>query len=576
MRQFPIVAGLLRRIPLHRSALLLLVMLAARMTEGIGLLMVVPVVESLYAAGPGMADGAAGGSGSLPAALGGVLGPSPAILPMLLLFVALVALRALLMMAQQILALRYQNELVDRLRGQLFGQLIRAEWRWLSARRLSDHVALLTVGSNRMAVGINQLVLLVAQLAALLVYLLVALLLAWQIVLCAIVAGLVLLLSTGRYRRHVVQLGHRISDGQRAVQAELQDGLSSVRLVKIFGAEARLDARFRQALARLRSGQIAFAVSNGWGQLGLQTGGAVALAMLVYAGKMWFALPLSILLAIVLVVARLIPAFAAAQQSYHQWLHATPAIAEISAMLADSAAAAEPAADPWAERLPCETAVRIENVSLRHMGRDAPVLDNLSLVLPARTTTLLTGASGAGKSTIADLLMGLIIPDRGTIRVDGTPVSGAGTGNARQAWRASVAYVEQDAFLFHDSIRANLRFARPDASEEDLCAALRLASADFVFALPDGLDTVVGDRGARLSGGERQRLALARALLGSPSLLILDEATSALDDGAAVQVRQTIGQLSGRVTMLVIAHRTDGWDAVDQRLHLADGRVAPA
>lgn len=576
MSQLSVLSALLRRTRWQQGALLLLVMLAARLTEGIGLLMVVPIVESLYDVGPDSSARSFIDVGAVARDATALFGLSPGLASLLLLFVALVAMRGLLMMAQQILALRFQNDVVDQMRGQLFDQLIRAEWRWLSARRMSDQVALLTVGSNRMAVGINQLLMLAAQLAALFAYVLVALLLAWQVVLCAVLAGLLIHLTMGRFRRTVVQLGHRISDGQRRVQAELQDGLASVRLAKIYRAEDRLKARFARALAQLRRGQIAFARSNGWGQVGLQTGGAVALAALVYAGKLWLALPLSVLLAIILIVARLIPAFVAAQQSYHQWLHATPAIGEIGDLLAQSAAAAEPVMDVGPQRMSCEVALRVEDVTLRHAARDHPVLDGLAFTLPARTTTLLTGASGAGKSTLADLLMGLISPDAGMVSVDDVVIAGAGSGSDRQRWRASVAYVEQDAFLFHDTIRANLLFADPDADEAALLAALGKASADFVLALPDGLDTVVGDRGARLSGGERQRLALARALLCSPSLLILDEATSALDDANAAQVRATIGQLAGHVTLLVIAHRTEGWDGVDQRLHLANGKVAAA
>jgi ATP-binding cassette subfamily C protein len=148
--------------------------------------------------------------------------------------------------------------------------------------------------------------------------------------------------------------------------------------------------------------------------------------------------------------------------------------------------------------------------------------------------------------------MGLVWPREGGIQVDGRALD---EGWLR-AWRAGIGYVAQDTLLFNDTVLANLRWARPDASEAEVWDALRLAAAeDFVRALPHGLATEVGDRGVRLSGGERQRLALARALLRHPSLLILDEATSALDAENERRIREAIQALHGSMTILMITHR---------------------
>src|SRR5208283_234533 len=141
-------------------------------------------------------------------------------------------------------------------------------------------------------------------------------------------------------------------------------------------------------------------------------------------------------------------------------------------------------------------------------------------------TTAILGPSGGGKSTFADLLIGLLTPDKGQILIDGKPLE----GNMLHSWRRSVGYVPQESLLFHETLQDNMRWASPESSEEDIWEALELASAmDFVKAFPEGLETVVGDRGVRLSGGQRQRIALARALLRKPTLLLLDEATSNLD-----------------------------------------------
>jgi ATP-binding cassette subfamily C protein len=154
--------------------------------------------------------------------------------------------------------------------------------------------------------------------------------------------------------------------------------------------------------------------------------------------------------------------------------------------------------------------------------------------------------------------------------VDGTPLRGDGVAR----WRDSIAMVPQESFLFHQSIRANLAWARPEATEEEMWEALAMAAAEsFVRGLSDGIDTIVGDRGGRLSGGERQRIALARALLRQPALLVLDEATNSLDEGNESVILEALAQLHGQVTMLVIAHRPSTLRDADQVVTVDAGRV---
>jgi len=197
--------------------------------------------------------------------------------------------------------------------------------------------------------------------------------------------------------------------------------------------------------------------------------------------------------------------------------------------------------------------VRLEQVSFSYAGEDqSAVIQEVDLTIKAGETTAIVGPSGAGKTTIADLVIGLIVPTHGRLLVDELRL----TPDRMRSWRARIGYVAQDTFLFHETVRANLLWARPDASEEAIRQALRLAAAeDFVDAMPEGLDTVLGDRGVRLSGGERQRLALARALLREPSLLLLDEATSSLDSENEQRIQRAIEGLHGQMTILVITHR---------------------
>ena len=175
--------------------------------------------------------------------------------------------------------------------------------------------------------------------------------------------------------------------------------------------------------------------------------------------------------------------------------------------------------------------------------------------------------SGAGKSTTADLVMGLLRPDNGKITVDGVELKNM------SSWRSQIGYVAQDTFLFNDTVRNNLLLARSDASTEELKEVIDIASAGFVFNLPEKLDTIIGDRGVRLSGGERQRLALARALLRKPSLLILDEATSNLDNKNEKKILESIERIHGDMTVLVIAHRFSSISNSDIIYLMEDGHI---
>jgi ATP-binding cassette subfamily C protein len=205
-----------------------------------------------------------------------------------------------------------------------------------------------------------------------------------------------------------------------------------------------------------------------------------------------------------------------------------------------------------------------------HAGDDAQGVQNLDLVIAPGEIVGVTGPSGAGKTTFADLLVGLIRPQSGTISIGGRPLDGA----VLAAWRRSLAYVAQDAFLFHDTLRRNLRWAAPAADEAALWRALSLVGADArARRLPEGLDTIVGERGALLSGGERQRFALARAILRAPRLLVLDEATSALDLDSETAVLSRLLELDPAPTIVVIAHRPESLRLSGRLLTFAGGRL---
>ena len=212
----------------------------------------------------------------------------------------------------------------------------------------------------------------------------------------------------------------------------------------------------------------------------------------------------------------------------------------------------------------------LESVARTESRPSGPVLNDISFVAEPGRMVALVGPSGAGKTTITNLVARLYDVTSGAVRVGGLDVRDV----TLQSLEDSVGYVTQDAHMFHDTMRANLLYARPDADEEQVWAALRAAQIEpLVRSLPDGLDTVVGDRGYRLSGGERQRLAIARLLLKAPPIVVLDEATAHLDSGSEAAVQRALdAALEGR-TSLVIAHRLSTVRGADTILVLDDGRI---
>jgi ATP-binding cassette subfamily C protein len=215
--------------------------------------------------------------------------------------------------------------------------------------------------------------------------------------------------------------------------------------------------------------------------------------------------------------------------------------------------------------------IECKHVSFRYNQNLATwALANINLKLKKNATIAIVGQSGAGKTTLVDMMMGLLQPELGSVLINGEPLTERNLFN----YRASISYVAQEPFLFHASIRENLQMVCPDASEKDLWEALSFAAADhFVRKSPNGLDTIIGDRGIKLSGGERQRLVLARAILRKPSILVLDEATSALDSENERKIQKAIHQLKGKMTIIVIAHRLSTIRNADQVIVLDEGKL---
>ena len=550
---------LLPALPRGRLVLVLALMTVVSLTEGIGLFLLVPIVAAL-------------GGGDVPPAMARALdlmGIAPHLEVLLAGFVALIAVRGAIQYVRGTEAQKLGAAMVDGLRMRTVRALFGAEWRTLSTIRQSDATAIVISTLDDAYHAFMSLVGACAAAITLAGAAAAAMAISWGMALLAGVGGVIVAIAGRTMQRRSAALGSDLQNAYMDVHAAVAESAGALRLVKTMQAEARAESAISDALQTMRAVQYDYARSCARSQLSLQIAAAVVLALATWIATTHFAIGAAVLLPIIALFARAVPLLSALQGNWQDWLHATPAITAAAKMLARLERNAEPAAMSTTPAQPLCQHLVLDGVTVRHPGRATAALSKVSHTIRAGTIVAVSGPSGAGKSTLADLLCGLIEAADGQVTVDGVALTGA----TRRAWRDRIAYVQQEPVLFHDTIRNNLAWANPDADETAMRAALEAASAGFVSSLPDGLDTTVGDRGARLSGGERQRIALARALLKKPDLLVLDEATSALDPGNEAAIASAIERLKGRMTIVMICHHGGLARLADHHITLENGRM---
>jgi ATP-binding cassette subfamily C protein len=537
------------------------------LTEGLGLALLLP---TLQLAGVDIGAGSAAGRYAALARDGlGVVGLRPTLAVMLALFVAIICVRAILTRAQGMAITALFEIFAQHLRKRLFEAVSGANWLFICKSRSSDFVHALTNEVDRASLAAHQGLYTVSSAAIAALYIGASFILfpTATLLMLGLCAVLVLLLRAKT--RAVYNAGGQVSDVTSSVYSTAIEHFQSIKTAKMYGAQRRTcdifsDLTREMTVTNLRlSGEQLSA--DAWFEIGaaLMMGGVLLVAI------EWIAISPAEVLILLVLCARVLPRIRLLQSTYRGFVGQLPGFATVTRVEEQCRAAAEVDAG-IGPALEFRSALRFENVSFRYPSAQKPVLNGIDLTIPAGLTVGIVGPSGAGKSTIADLIMGLMPPTSGRITVDGASL----TPPRALGWREGIGYVAQDTFLFHDTVRANLLWARPDAGERELRDALEQAAADeFVARLPLDLDTVVGDRGATLSQGERQRLALARALLRQPRLLVLDESTNSLDSENETRILGAVEQIRGGTTTVLIAHRLSTIRWADLIYVIEDGRV---
>ena len=525
------------------------VMVLFSLSEGIGIALLLP---TLQVAGFNMVG--QGGAGHYAAMLSNAfdaIGLHPTLILMLGVFVTLVGARTVLGQIQSVGMYAVQQEVEHHMRRRLYHAIADANWLFVCRSRATDFTHALTHEIYRIGNGTNLALVFAGEVVLLVLYMVIAFAVSAGMTTLVLLSGAVLTFLF-RGRTHAIEAqGEEVSSTNKSLYAATIEHLQSLKAAKTYGAEERNFSIFSNLSSDVVRANVDGARQQAVAATWFELGSVLILAAVVFVSIRLLAVPPASILILLLVFARVMPRSMSAQQHYRAFVNSIPSFANLIGIEARCRAAAEPTPHQH-DRMLLTRELATEKISFTYSEGRVPAVRDLSLVIPAGKVVALVGPSGAGKSTIADILMGLVMPDSGTLRLDGRPLGPEGA----RGWRDQIGYVAPDTFLFHDTIRANLKWARPDATEDEMLAALRQASVlDFVAGLKDGLDTVVGDRGMMVSQGERQRLALARAFLRRPSMLILDEATNSLDSENEGRVLDAIESRRGELTVVLIAHR---------------------
>ncbi|MGH2630193.1 MAG: ABC transporter ATP-binding protein [Actinomycetota bacterium] len=498
--------------------------------------------------------------------------PASRVFPLLGLAVALVALRSVCTAVQEGWMAGASVRITADLRRRLIDGILRLGPGWVANERSGELEAVLVDGVEKLDAYFRLFLskVIVAGISAIAIVVVIVLV---DPVVGAVVGGFALvlvLLPSVEYRA----LGSHMtfwSETYRPLAAEFIDDLQGMPTLKMFGAARRRGAELFRRADDLRDAAIRLLKTSAlfWGLMAFVAGAGVAAALAVGSFRLADGVMTTSQLLLVLLLAGecFLPA-----REIHEAMHLAVwgmskcerAFSVLSTRPAVTAPADPSPTDP--ER----TDIRFDDVTFRYRPGDEPALDGVTFEVAAGETVAIVGPSGAGKTTLASLLLRFADPERGRVLLGGNDARTIDP----DALRRMIGLVPQDTFLFHESVLDNLRLARPEATSAELEDAVRSAGAErFVRDLPEGFETVVGERGLRLSGGERQRIAIARALLKDAPILVLDEATSSVDVASEAGIQASIDRLRSGRTTVVIAHRLSTVRGADRILVLDRGRL---
>ena len=555
-----------------RLYIVFILMALAAIMEAIGITMVIPLIASLDVSGVG--EGSA--QSEVQEALQRTLdwfGLGDSVVGIILVIALVFIGKGVILFAAKAYQAHLQAQLMRELKALVFEQYCRMDYGYYCAHNTGHFVNIINGQINGFVTAFMHFKMFLGALVTTGILFVTSFLVAWQFALMAVVAGIVIFALFKRLNKYV----HKLSRKTAAEKGHLNKMIvQTMQSFKYLSSTAELDSLGKgvmQSVERLvhfiRNKGIAQALTEA-----LKEPLAICLMLLIVIVQIVILeAPLLTILVALILFYRAIRGIMSMQSKWQKTLAQMGSFDMVEKELAKLASHQEP--DGNLQISDFSRSIELRDVTFGYGKSGASVIKNISLTIPANTSVAFVGESGAGKSTLVDMLTLLLRPQSGEILVDGVPSDQIELAS----WRQQIGYISQESVIFDDTVANNICMWKDDYQSDPVALeriedAARLAYADhFIKDLPDGYNTVVGDRGVRLSGGQRQRLFLARELYKQPRLLILDEATSALDSESEKYIQESIDGLKGRMTVVIIAHRLSTIKEVDQIHVLVSGRL---
>ncbi len=538
--------------------------IAVALTSSVSIVMLIPMLELLDVSV---------GSGS---AMQNLLRPFMALsyaqktAAIIAVFVLLLLARAFLQKAATVRMNMYLEKYEMQMRKELYDAVGGASWQALSQKPYTDLINLFTVQCRQARTCLQMIISLLGSVVSAAMQLAIAFWMSLPVTVMILAVGGGFLALFNPILKRSKAYGKKGIDTLRALHREVQNQLYSVKEIRAYGVEQAHEDYFDNVSRECYDTSLKMTQLRVMPQFCYAAAAAVLVALAFAFSVLVMDTGTAELMVLVYVFSRLWPIFSSWQGLLQNIQSSLPAFEIVRTAIVELQND-EPEPEQKGGSLSFEHDVAFDKVCFTYKNSTNEVLHDVSFTLPRGSVTALVGRSGAGKSTTADLLLGLLRPTEGSIRVDGHALQ----PDEQRMWRKSIGYIPQEPLILNATVRENLSRFHPQATEEDMIDALKKSLAWPVLEkLPEGLNTVLGDKGMRLSGGERQRIVLARVLMGDPKLIILDEATSALDYESETFVRETIRELRGKATVLIIAHRLATIRGADRAIVLENGTIA--
>ena len=483
--------------------------------------------------------------------------------------VCLIVIGSVIFLIQAHLSAKMQTDYVAHWQRRLFQSYFHAEFDFFRTKRAGDLIAAAITEPVRLGGAFYQANLILSSVLFIGVQIGVALAIAPMVVALLFGAGAFLfLISVGLVKRGLL-IGEEMTVVNADLQSDANELVQGAKFVKATATELRAVERLTTRIHRLRDLTFANAFDVQLVRALFEYASALVVIALLAVGPLLLAVDVGAVIVIVAMFVRLFPKVTGLRQCQQSISLVLPAFDAVVSMEKEAQASIEilGTSEPAVFHKTMPAQISFDRVAVTIEGR--PVLRDVSFSIAPGEFIVLMGPTGAGKTTLVDGLLGLRRLSGGRIEIDHEVL---GTVSMPE-WRRSIGYLGQDPLLFHASIKDNLQWVRSNSDPSAMKLALTRAAATFVDHLPRALETIVGDAGSRLSGGERQRIALARALLGAPRLLVLDEATSALDAETEAGVVETIARLKGQMTIIAITHRPALLSVADRVIEIKDGHA---